>query len=60
MEEIDDLEGSSDFLVFDAIENEDKNFPAEQRKNFKKVRVSEEYLIYEHLVLTQSSVLFFT
>lgn len=43
MEEIDDLEGSSDFLVSDAIDNEDKNITAEQMKKYKKVCVFEEY-----------------
>lgn len=38
VEEIDDLEGSSDFLVSDAIVNEDKNLTAEQRNKYRKVK----------------------
>ncbi|KAL8104242.1 protein CHROMATIN REMODELING 20 isoform X2 [Apium graveolens] len=38
VEEIDDIEGSYDFLVSDAIDNEDKNFTAEQRKKYRKVK----------------------
>lgn len=38
MEEIDDLEGSSDFLIPDAIVNEEEiNLSEEQKKNFRKV-----------------------
>lgn len=38
VEEIDDLEESSDFLVSDAIVNEDGNLTAEQRKKYRKVK----------------------
>ncbi|XP_017222629.1 protein CHROMATIN REMODELING 20 [Daucus carota subsp. sativus] len=42
VEEIEDLEGSSDFLIFDAIVSENINLTAEQRKNYKKVKEEED------------------
>lgn len=64
MEEIEDLEGSSDFLISDAIVSENINLTAEQRKNYKKVCISEGYFYECQFVniftLIESSILCFT